>query len=498
MLAICHQIMETNGNDIDRLLGVGVLLYNFGYLTLARQCFERVHALNPQDLRSSVNIANLLRDSGDHAASSTLYSELLTLLPDHPVIRRNFLVSQEYDPCASDSERFQSAKNWGEWAIAQTGGWRPRPSLSREAGQPLRIGYVSADLCQHTVGLYLKAVLQAHDAGKVAVFCYSAGRVNDWVTEAIRGCSIFRDVASLNDIALAEKIREDQIDVLIDLSGHTAGSRLTVFAYRPAPVMVSWLGYFATTGLSYVDAVILDEWHAPPGTEAHFVEPIVRLPSGRFCYQPVPWAPAEVAPLPSIKAGYITFGCFNNTAKLNDGVFDVWAKVLLAVPDSRLVLKWRTLVDETLGDTIRQAFAERGVDPGRIELRPASFHVDVLKEYADIDIALDPFPFTGGLTSCEALWMGVPVVTWPQSRVVSRQTFAFLSAIGLPELAAKDAVDYVRITATLAADRDRLAELRSGLRDRMRQSPLMDVEGFTCQLEDTLWEIYRRKESAEC
>jgi protein O-GlcNAc transferase len=284
--------------------------------------------------------------------------------------------------------------------------------------------------------------------------------------------------------------------VLVDLSGHTAGSRLSVFAHRPAPVQVSWLGYFATTGLSYLDAVLLDDWHAPAGTEDQFVEPIIRLPSGRLCFQPVPWAPA-VGPLPSLQTGYITFGCFNNMAKLNAGVFDVWAQVLAAVPDSRLVLKWRTLVDEPLCESIREAFASRGIDPARLELRAASFHAGLLKEYADIDIALDPFPFTGGLTSCEALWMGVPVITWPQGRVASRQTFALLSVIGLPELAAHDADDYVRLAQALASDQNRLLRLRSGLRARMQASPLMDVTGFTRTLEDTLIDLYRRIEAEE-
>ena len=265
---------------------------------------------------------------------------------------------------------------------------------------------------------------------------------------------------------------------------------MTAFAHRPAPVMVSWLGYFATTGLACMDAVLLDDWRAPSGTQAQFIESIIHLPAGHFCYQPVPWAPAEVSPLPCARTGHITFGSFNNTAKLNDGVFDVWARVLAAVPDSRLVLKWRTLVDETLCTDIRAAFAQQGIDPQRLELRPASFHADVLKEYADIDIALDPFPFTGGLTSCEALWMGVPVVTWPQSRVVSRQTFAFLSAIGLPELAANDADDYVRIAAELANDKERLATLRESLREKMQASPLCDVTGFARGLEDTLLDLY--------
>ena len=227
----------------------------------------------------------------------------------------------------------------------------------------------------------------------------------------------------------------------------------------------------------------------PAGTQAQFAEPIVQLPGGRMCYQPVPWAPA-VAPAPCLQTGYITFGSFNNTGKLNAGVFDVWAQELAAVPLSRLVLKWRSLADETLCGSIRAAFADRGIDPSRIELRPASFHADVLLQYADIDIALDPFPFTGGMTSCESLWMGVPVITWPQSRVVSRQTFALLNQIGMPELAAKDAEDYVRVAVELANNSQRLMQLRQTLRQRMQASPLCDVEGFTQNLEETIINLY--------
>ena len=326
-------------------------------------------------------------------------------------------------------------------------------------------------------------------ANPVCVFAYSSGSVSDWVSDAIRAACTWRDVSGLDDAALATLIRQDQIDVLIDLSGHTAGSRLTVFAHRPAPVQVAWLGYFATTGLRYIDAVLLDEWHAPAGTQAQFAEPIVQLPGGRMCYQPVPWAPA-VAPAPCLQTGYITFGSFNNTGKLNAGVFDVWSQVLAAVPLSRLVLKWRSLADETLCGSIRAAFADRGIDPSRIELRPASFHADVLLQYADIDIALDPFPFTGGMTSCESLWMGVPVITWPQSRVVSRQTFALLNQIGLPELAAKDAEDYVRVAVELANNSQRLMNLRQTLRQRMQASPLCEVAGFTQNLEETIVNLY--------
>ena len=489
-LTACQQILDSHADNPEARLGVGVLLQNFGFLTAARQCFESVRTLAPNDLRPVVNLANLARDTGDHAECARLYVALQAAQPNNPVIRRNRLVSQEYDPSVTDLERLQQARTWGEWAISQAGGWRQRPPLTSSTGRPLRIGYVAADLCQHTVGLFVKDVLQAHDRAQATVFAYNAGQVKDWVTDAIRAVCTLRDVSAMTDAALADLIRQDEIDVLVDLSGHTAGSRLSVFAHRPAPVQVTWLGYFATTGLAYIDAALLDDCHAPTGTEAQFIERIIRLPSGRLCYQPVPWAPAEVAPLPCLQTGHITFGCFNNTGKLNEGVFDVWARVLAAVPYSRLVLKWRTLADEPLCDAIRRAFASRDIDPERIELRPASFHADVLKEYADIDIALDPFPFTGGLTSCEALWMGVPVVTWPQSRVVSRQTFAFLSAIGLPELAAQDADDYVHVAASLASDRARLATLRSGMRSRMQGSPLMDVAGFTRQLENTLHQLY--------
>ena len=485
-LAACRQILDRHAENPEALLGVGSLFLDFGFLSAARECFARTRTLAQDDLRAVVNLANLARDAGEHAESRRLYCALLERLPDEPVIRRNALLSLEYDPQASAGERLAQARAWGEWAIATAGGPRPRPALRTLQGRPLRVGYVSADFCQHTVGLLVKDVLIAHHPERVTAFAYSAGQVDDWVTAAIRNACRFRDVSALDDAALAGRIRQDRIDVLVDLSGHTAGSRLTVFAHRPAPVQVSWLGYFATTGLPLMDAVLLDHWHAPPGTEAQFVEAIVRLPGGRICYTPVPFAPATVAPPPSIARGYVTFGSFNNTAKLNAGVLEVWSRLLAAVPDSRLVLKWRTFQDAGFCGSVREAFGQRGIAPQRVELRGASFHADVLKQYADIDIALDPFPFTGGLTSCEALWMGVPVVTWPQHQVVSRQTFAFLSAIGLQALAARDGDDYLRIAAELAADSGRLQALRDGLRPRMLASPLCDVAAFTRSLEDAL------------
>lgn len=489
-LASCQQIVAQHSSNADAVLHVGALLLSFGFLSAARRCCAHVCALAPTDPRPVVDLANVAREAGDHAESRRLYALLLKQLPDHPIVRRNALVSLEYDSAVSDAERLAQAVAWGQWAMSRANVPGTRPSLTPLDGRCLRIGYVSADLCQHTVGLFVKDVLAAHDCRCVEVFVYSATPVNDWVTEAVRHATVFHDVRTLDDQALAALIRQDRIDVLVDLSGHTGGSRLTAFAHRPAPVQVSWLGYFATTGLPWIDAVILDDWHAPSGTEAQFVEAIVRLPGGRFCYAPVSFAPEEVAAPPCVANGYVTFGCFNNTAKLNEGVLAVWARILAAVPNSRLILKWRTFQDAALCQSIRQYFSKAGIDLDRLELRTASFHADVLSQYADVDIALDPFPFTGGLTSCEALWMGLPVVSWPQGRVVSRQTFAFLSAIGLPELAAQGADDYVRIAVNLAEDKHRLAELRSGMRTRMLASPLMDVPGFARRFEQALIDLY--------
>lgn len=486
--------------SLDTLLSKGALLASFGFLSDARLAYELAMQLAPNDMRAKINVANVLRDACNHQAARNIYIDLVRALPNLPVVRRNALTSVEYDPSMSDQERLAFVKSWGQWAIARTGGVLPRPPLTPLDDRPLRIGYVSADFCQHTVGLFLKDILDEHKRNsrkRVQIFAYSAGNVTDWVTHQIRASAEFRDVSNLDDPQLAQRIKEDAIDVLVDLSGHTAGSRLTVFALRPAPVQLSWLGYFASTGLDYMDAVLLDKWHAPCDTQEQFVEAIIHLPRGRLCYQPVPWAPSEVSPPPFLKNGFITFGCFNNTAKLNEKVFEVWGEILAGVDQSRLVLKWRTFNDKSFCEHVTSRFTARGIAADRIELRGPAFHKDLLKEYADVDICLDPFPFTGGLTSCEALWMGVPVITWPQRRVVSRQTFALLSAIGLPELAANNAQEYINIAIDLAQDTSRIVELRKSMRDRMRASMLMDVKGFTAELENVMIELYSRILSTE-
>lgn len=464
------------------------MLLSAGLLSLAEQTFLKAHQTLPQDLRYAVNLANVYREQGEHHQALTLYQSLLQQLPDHPVIRRNYLTSLEYDLIVSDEQRLQAAKDWGKWAMTQAGGIKARPALKMLTNRPLRIGYVSADLCQHTVGWLVLPILQ-HHSEKVAIYTYHNGNQLDSITEQIKACSHFRHISHLSDVALVKQIQEDEIDVLIDLSGHTAGSRLSVFAHRPAPVQVSWLGYFASTGLETIDAVLLDDAHIGETTANYFTEQLIRLPS-RWCYQPVPFAP-EVASAPHLKNGDITFGSFNNTSKYNTTVFQTWASILQAVPNSRLLLKWRTYNDETLKQTTLQAFQKLGIDPHRIELRPASFHANLLAEYSDIDIALDPFPFTGGMTSLEALWMGVPIVTHPMQRLVSRQTHAVLTQVGLSECSATSLEDYIQKAVAFAKHSDRLLNLRNSLRPMMQASTLMDAKTITDKLELVLINLYQ-------
>lgn len=441
--------------------------------------------LNPGPEVDLVRLAQTAHDAGDMTTARQCYEALSQQYPDNPVIRRNALVSLEYDPTATPQERLQEALAWGHWV---TGGKTiERPPSQPRINRPLRVGYVSADICQHTVGFLIKDVITRHNPDRVMPFVYSAGAVEDWITRKIARATQFRNVHALDEQALADLIRQDQIDVLVDLSGHTAGSRLSVFALRPAPVQISWLGYFATTGLRSIDAVLLDRWHHTPEIDASFCERIIDLPS-RFCYQPAPFAP-EVSPPPVLERGHITFGSFNNTAKLNPEVLKVWAQILNRCPDSRLILKWRTLENPELQQKIRTQFAEAGVDPDRIELRGQSFHADLLREYADIDIALDPFPFCGGLTTCEALWMGVPVVTLPQERAVSRQSTAILNLIGHPEWVAATPDDYIDIAAELSRNTTHLSDIRQKLRGEMMATPLMNVQGFITALENTLVSI---------
>ncbi|MBV8167517.1 MAG: tetratricopeptide repeat protein, partial [Alphaproteobacteria bacterium] len=475
----------------DAAANLGNALVLRGEIANALTRFEAALALRPDDPEILNSRGRARVELGDLAAARADFEAALARAPERAEIHSNLLFLANYDPALSEDALLAAHRAYGDALAARL----PAPAAhanKRDPARRLRIGYVSADLGRHPVGYFLQPVLAAHDAAAVEVVCYSGRAVEDDLTAQLRAAAgAWRRTVGVDDDALAAQIRADAIDILVDLSGHTAGNRLPVFARKPAPVQASWIGYFATTGVAAMDHVLLDAATVPAGAERWFTETVVRLPVGRLCYGAPAHAPA-VAPLPAAAREQVSFGSFNNLTKITPAVIALWARVLDAVPGARLVLKWRSLADASERARLQAGFAAHGIAPARIDLRGHSAHAQMLAEYGDVDIALDPFPFCGGLTSAEALWMGVPIVTLPGARAVSRQTLAFLTQIGLTELAARDADDYVAIAARLAGDRDRLAALRAGLRDRITASPLGDGARFARALEAAYRAMWQR------
>jgi predicted O-linked N-acetylglucosamine transferase (SPINDLY family) len=370
--------------------------------------------------------------------------------------------------------------------------WKPWAD-DRDPKRPLRLGFVSADLRRHPVGYFLVPFLENLDRSRFAVVCYSGRAVRDDLTDRLGVASnVWHDVARMSDNELAECIRADRIDILFDLAGHTAGNRLLVFARRPAPLQMSWIGYPGTNGLDAIDYLIADRFHVPPGAEVHYRERVLRLPEGYVCLDPPAEAPA-VGPLPALERGFVTSGSFNNVAKITPEVIARWAGIVRGATGSRLLLVTPALDDRSTRERIAAAFVAAGVDPARLELRGALPRAELQAAYNTIDLALDPFPYSGGLTTCEALWMGVPVVTCPGETFAGRHSLSHLSNIGLSATVNLDLNTYVARALELACDLPQLVALRSGLRAQMAPSPLCDGPRFAQHLMALLRQVWRER-----
>ena len=363
--------------------------------------------------------------------------------------------------------------------------WANHPDTTR----CLRIGFVSGDLRQHPVGNFLEAVLASLSSGmsgRLRLYAYSNSSQEDEVSERIKAhCHGWHSAVGQSDESLAQRIREDGIDILIDLSGHTAHNRLPLFAWKPAPVQATWLGYLATTGVSAIDYVIADAWTLPESEEVNFTEKVWRLPESYLCFTP-PADSVDVGPLPAIHNGYITFGSFNNLTKMNDSVVALWSRILATIPDSRLYLKSPQLKEDSVQQSVVERFAGHGIDAGRLILEGPVPRTDYLKPFQRVDIALDPFPYPGITTSVENLWMGVPVLTLAGKSFLSRQGIGLLMNAGLPEWIAGDADDYVARAVSHASDVQALSSLRGELRQRVLASPIFDASRFSQHFEAAL------------
>jgi protein O-GlcNAc transferase len=477
----------------DALQGAARAHRDLGQTSTAIAALLRAAELAPHLTSPQVDLATLFREFGDADAAKEALRKAIALSPNLPHFYSNLLLDMQYDPDIDEAQVAAEARQWGLRQTAAVRAVALAPDRDRSPDRPLRIGYVSPDFYYHPVGWLGSAPIIAHDRSAVSIYAYANQTSYDQLTGVLqRAVDCWVPIMGLDDDTVAARIAADRIDILVDLSGHTAGNRLAVFARRPAPIQVTWLGYGATTGLPAMDYMLLDEHHMSYGTESFMLERVICLPHARFCYAPPEYA-GDVAEPPSMAGRPVTFASFNNTAKLNDAVIALWARVLAAIPNSRLLLKWRSLADAVLQARILRNFARQGIDGERIQFDGASRHVDMLHQYGSVDIALDPFPFCGGLTSCEALWMGVPIITLAGSRPFSRQTHAILHAIGRPEWSTGSVDEYVEVAVRLAGDSKELGRVRHGLRRQIVASGFCDGPRFARSLERiyrTLWIDY--------
>jgi protein O-GlcNAc transferase len=487
-IAAYNQAIRLRPDYADAHANRGSALMSLGQAGQALVAYEAALRAAPGQASAHYNLGTALQALNRFEGAISAYENAIRLQPEYGSPHSNLVTCLHYHTGHDEAAILQAAQRFAAHVTPRS---REVFANTRETERRLRVGYVSGDFCSHTVADYFAPVLAAHDPAMVEVFCYHNNYATDDVTKKLRAAAPhWRDVAGLTDEECTARIMADGIDILVDLSGHTNKNRLGVFARRAAPVQASWLGFWGTTGVAAMDYVISDSDTIPPGREAHYSEKIHRLPGSRFCYQPPGYAPAP-APPPSLDGRPVVFGSFNNLAKLGPKTIMLWAQVLLGVPDAKLLLKWNSLGSEATRQELIDAFRRAGIGPERLILRGGSLHHVMLGEYADVDIALDPFPFSGGVTSCEALWMGVPVLTLPGASAASRQTLGFLRAIGRPEWAASNVEEFVRMAMTMAGNRQKLAEYRAGQRARMAGSALCAPERFTQDLEETYRTLWR-------
>jgi predicted O-linked N-acetylglucosamine transferase (SPINDLY family) len=476
---------------------LGNALKDLGRFDSAAECYRRAIEINPDFAVAHNNLGTVLQELGDLGKAQACYRRAMQIKPDYADAYSNLLYFYAYHGTVNSSSYLVQARLWEQIAISeceqQAVSERPFKRMSLE-GRRLRVAYVSGDFCQHAVSYFIEQIFAHHDKSRIALFAYSMTRSKDVVTERLKALTEhWVSVEGWSVREIRERIEADDIDVLIDLSGHTAQNCLKVFAQRAAPVQAHYLGYFASTGLKEMDYWIGDAVLTPPETDNHFSERVWRLPRVWVSYEgkhdlPVSgWCPDD--------EGTIWLGSFNNLAKLTHETLSLWARVLHALPEGKLLLKTKALVDEVNCQRILKVMSGHGIDSGRIELQDGSNTVDWYSHmvyYDRLDIALDPVGGVGGgTTTCDALWMGVPVITLEGDRMASRMTSSMLKALGQVEWVACSEVEYVNKVVTLARDTDGRRRLRTAQRVRMSESALCDARGLVQCLEQAYFDMYQ-------
>ena len=491
-IAAYRRALELQPDCLEAHNNLGIALRRRGRLDEAISTLRRALELKPDSPEALNNLGNTLRDQGQLDEAAAAFRRGLEITPDNPRMHSNLVLTLLYHPGHGARAIAEEQQRWSRQFSDPLKPYVHPHANDRNPERRLRVGYVSPDFREHAVGRYLLPLFERHDRERIEIFCYSGVARPDWLTERLRAqTGGWRNTAGIPDARLAEMIRADGVDILVDVALHTAGNRLPVFARQPAPVQATWLGYPGSTGLQSIGYRLTDNHMEPPGsrsrgTEWSAEEP-VRLPDCWCCYQPVGDSP-EVNELPALSADGVTFGSLNNFAKVNEAVLALWARVLGAASGSRLLM----FCPEGRGRArVLAFFGARGIAADRVDFVVYQPRREYMSLYQRIDLGLDPFPCNGMTTTCDSLWMGVPVVTLPGEMPFSRAGLSLLSNVGLGELAASSADDYVRIAADLARDLPSLAERRATLRARMQASPLMDAPRFACHVEAAYREMWR-------
>ncbi len=496
--AACRTALQLDPNYPEAHNNLGNILGKQEEYGRAIPSYLSAIRLSPDYAAAHSNLGNAHKEEGEIDEALASYRRALALQPDTPFIHSNLLLAMHYHPELTPAAIAAEHGRWSErHAQPLVASIQPHAN-NRQPDRRLRIGYVSPDFRDHAVARFLLPLLQHHHGECFEVYAYAAVPRPDAITDHIKKLvEVWRDIRPLSDAQAAELIREDKIDILVDLAGHTGSNRLVIFAHKPAPIQVSWLGYPNTAGLHTIDYRLTDTYADPPGASGPtFPETLHRLPQGAWCF-----APGEnTAIAGDSPTRPLTFGSFNTFAKLNSPLLRVWARILAGTPGSRLLIKTPLRLSDQVQKRVRQILKKGGVESGRVEFRGRQKERgDHLHLFNEVDIVLDTFPYHGTTTTCEALWMGRPVVCLVGPAHVSRVGLSLLTNAGFPEWAAKTEEEYVRAAVTLARDRKSLAHLHTTMRAQVEASPLMDAPGFARDVETafrTLWHAWCKGASA--
>jgi predicted O-linked N-acetylglucosamine transferase (SPINDLY family) len=491
-MANCLEALRIDPANAEAHNNLGVSWTHQARQDEAIECFRRAIQLKPDYAHAHGNLAVSLQGLGRLDEAILHHRKAIELEPTAADLHSNYLYALNYHPDHAAASIFSEHRSWGRRHADPLTALAAPHTNDRTPLRRLRIGYVSPNFMAHAVNFFVEPILTAHDRAGFEVFCYSDAPDADETTDRLRGTADhWRDILRQPDETVAEIVRADRIDILVDLTGHiSGGARMLLFARKPAPIQVTYIGYQNTTGMLAMDYRLTDEYCDPPGvTDALHTEKLVRLPTTFFCY--LPYAnPLPVNPLPALANGYVTFGSINNFMKITPQVLETWGRLLGGVPRSRLLV--RADMTDSLRQHLFRVFGQHGVGPERLELVNRVPRLEYLELIRRIDVALDPFPFNGHTTTCDCLWQGVPVVTRSGDTYVSRFGGSGLATLGLTDWIARTPDEYIDIASRLAGDLDQLAQLRTTLRERMAASPLLDFPTFTRNLETEYRRMWTR------